>query len=148
MTNLKHGQFKVNIKNLDNSTTSHIVNHLTQDELAQGWQLVLPRNVKDTHEYTVYISQLPYYLWDKLKTVYKQNKSPEYKNIKDGLYTYQINHSAHDEKVMSLGYETMSRIPNMELVKKLYDELLHHRVKGWVMIRANKLLEKEVNFFE
>ena len=140
MTNLKHGQFKVNTKNLDNSTTTHVVNHLTQEELAEGWQLVLPRNVKDTHEYTVYVSQLPYYLWHKLRTVYKLNKAPEYKNVKDGLYTYQVNHSAHDDKVFRLGNEMMKRVPNLSVVKQLYDELLQHRVKGWVMLRANNLL--------
>ncbi len=141
-SSLKHGQFKVQLLNQDNELQDFIINPLTQEELADGWNLVLPRETKDStiHHFSVYLSQLPPHLWSFLKTVYDENGSEHYGTIRDNIYHYSIKSSKYDDLVLKLYKLVMQDFPCKDAVGKLYSQLEQQRVKGWVMIRAKKYL--------
>ncbi len=141
-SSLKHGQFKVQCYNEANELQEYIVNPLTQEELADGWNLVLPRETKDStiHHFSVYLSQLPPHLWSFLKIVYDQSGGEHYGTIRDNIYHYSIKSSKYDDDIKKLYKLVMQDYPCKDAVSKLHTHLEQQRVKGWVMIRAKKYL--------
>lgn len=186
-SNLKLGQFVVSnyvsihessrtvpIMNFTNNgnddVSSYIISPLTQDEIADGWQLVLPgaNKKKPLHNFSIYLSQLPHHLWHKLKheTFYGDDDKYIYKVldektgqevervgyksmsiyedkyaiITDKIYSYYIKHSKHDKKVVKLYEEIMKDVPNKDVVRSLYNHLDKQRIKGWIMTRASQMI--------
>jgi len=141
---LKHGQFKVNLVNdNDKSITEHIVSSLTQEELADGWNLVLPREMKKStvHHFSVYLSQLPPHLWKYLRTERsEQDNSQHFSTIRDNIYHYSIKSSKYDDDVQKLYNLIVQNVPCKEAISNVYTLLEQQRIKGWVMIRAKKFL--------
>lgn len=145
-TGLKHGQFRAKLENFVNGEKTyewHVINPLTQEELADGWKMAFPRLKLDStiHHFNVYKSQLPFHLWKKLKAFHNEDFEEEYSDIRNGIYTYSVKHSKYDDLVTELGRQVLSNHPNLNRIRVLSDELEQHRVKGWVMIRARTLLE-------
>jgi hypothetical protein len=143
---LKHGQFKARFENFSNGEKTfefHVINPLTQEELAEGWKMVLPRPKLDStiHHFNVYKSQLPFHLWKKLKGFHNEDNEEEYSDIRNKIYTYSVKPSKYDDLVTELGRCVLARNPNLSRIRELTNELEQHRVKGWVMIRARTLLE-------
>ena len=144
---LKLGQFRVKIKTgvtKDDAYVYHLVNPLTQEEMADGWEIVLPNAMKSStvHHFSVYLSQLPPYLWRRLKTKHNESSEEYYVTIRDNIYHYSIKSSKYDEQLIMLYNEMMKRNPNFITIAELHLYLERQKVKGWIMIRAKHLLTR------
>ncbi len=139
---LKHGQFKVKVKTIDDQYEEHIVDPLTQDEYAEGWNLVLPKETKKstTHHFSIYLSQLPPHLWHAVRLEYDHEGNEHYSTIFDNIYNYTVKQSRSDNDVFKLYKLVCQNYPNLQKVEHLYKTLEQQRVKGWVMTRAKSLL--------
>jgi hypothetical protein len=138
---LKHGQFKATFKTSDKRTVEYVVNHPTQEELADGWRLVVPHRSKNStiHHFSVYLSQLHPYLWKAFRTSWTDN-TKHYNPIDDGIYQYSVKMSKHDEYIQKLFNLVMNKYSDRSQVAKLHDYLEKQRVKGWLMIRAKNII--------
>jgi hypothetical protein len=138
---VKHGQFKATIKTSDEKTVEYVVNPPTQEELADGWRLIVPHRSKNStvHHFSVYLSQLPPYLWKALCSSWTDD-TEHYNFIDDGIYQYSVKMSKHDEDIKKLFSHVMKQYPNKSQVAKLYNHLEKQRVKGWLMIRAKNII--------
>jgi hypothetical protein len=136
---LKHGQFKTTFKTSD-KTFDYIINPPTQNDLAEGWRQVVPRKRKDStiHHFSIYLSELPSYLWKNLQTI--DNNNEYYKVINDGIYQYSVKMSKHDGEIQKLYKLVMSQVLDKNQIYLLYDYLEKQRVKGWLMIRAKNII--------
>jgi hypothetical protein len=147
---LKLGQFRVKLYNNkvnegESNYHEHVVGLLSQEELAYDWRTVLPSRNKDSpvHHFSVYLSQLPPYLWSKLRQRVDKDGNKQYRLIKDNIYNYSVRHSNNDRTCMSL-FEEMNKLSqyrNYKYMEELYKELEEERVKGWLMIRARNMLK-------
>ena len=65
---LPFGQFKIYT-----ASEEHIIKPLSQEEIAEGWQLKVPayQNTQPVHHWSVTLAQLPPHLWEKLSVDYK-----------------------------------------------------------------------------
>jgi hypothetical protein len=130
-----------------------VISPLNQEELADGWRLVLPKSNPSNkqHMFTVQLSQLPEHLWRHVNTnrTYKServNSNDEkesetyYMPISDGIYTYNVKVSEHDHLLFELFNLIASRNPNIEQIRTAIENLEQFRVKGWLMIRARRFL--------
>ena len=135
------GQFYVYQKHENNTKSIVLVNPLSQDELAHGWSLVLPRvsNKTRIHHFKIFLSHLPEHLW---KHLHSDNDTLHYNVISDSIYKYSVQKTANDEYIKELYSYLMKRNFNNNKVKQLYDYLKNENVKGWLMIRARYLLSK------
>ncbi len=143
---LKHGQFKVKMQNADKQSVEVIVNPPTQEDYAEGWNLVLPREHKNstTHHFSVYLSQLPPHLWHAVRTVYDEDGSEQYAKIFDNIYHYTVKQAKTDSDVFAL-YNLVTKQHSylyQEQISKLYKQLEQQRVKGWVMLRAKSIMNQ------
>jgi hypothetical protein len=139
MDNYKHGDLTVDFKTVNNNKVQYIVNQLTQEEMAEGWQLVVPRlKSKSTlHHFSIYLSQLPPHLWKKLYLSYTDNVK-HYNIIKDGVYHYNVKLSKYDNDIKKM-MKSINKY-DYDSAHKLYNHLEKQRIKGWVMFYAkNKL---------
>jgi hypothetical protein len=136
---LKHGQFYVYQPTLDGKEIKVLINPLTQEDIADGWTLVLPRARKNStiHHFSVYLSQLPPHLWHRLVV---DHKSDSYKEITDDIYKYSVKMSKHDDEVRKLYSLIESKCPDLAEIRKQFKVLQNLRVKGWVMIRAHHIM--------
>ena len=116
-----------------------IVKPLNQEELADGW-LQVPYQRKDMiHHFSIYLSQLPMNLWSKVQRTYSTERNSDYyKKIKVGNYHYTIKYSSSDELIIELYKNVMSN--NTDKIREIYKKLDENRVKGWLMIRARKMI--------
>ena len=143
---LKHGEYKIRMNHIDNekkiTLIEGIVKPLTQEELADGWLQVLYGQKKNMiHHFSIYLSQLPMNLWSKAKRTYTSDKNKDYyKKIKISNYHYTIKYSSNDELIFELYKNVMSRTHDLNKIKELYKKLDENRVKGWLMIRARKMI--------
>ncbi len=141
---LKHGEFKTYVKKLGENgivkNEIHYFKMLNQNDLADGWKQILPkRNKKSTiHTFSICLSHLPEHLWYKVKRDY--NTPNNYKIIRDNICFYNIKPSNNDELIKDLYYNIMSKTPNKQIIKELYDILFEQNVRGWLMCRANRLI--------
>jgi hypothetical protein len=138
---LKVGDFIVK----QNDNEELYVEPLTQHDLADGWKMVLPIKTKKSikHHFNIYLSQLPWHLWNKVnfnKSVIQDNTS-YYLTVCDNNYYYSIKQTKNDGKIRELYNELMNEDYNLTKVKELYTYLLDEHVKGWVMIKASRLLK-------
>lgn len=140
---IKHGQFKVQFIEQDtDNLVDYLVNPLTQEELAEGWRLVLPSDKNDAtiHHFNIYLSQLPWHLWKSLKPLYDEDGNMCYETIRDNIYHYTVKPSKYDDLVLQLYRLVMCNSPIKQTIQKVYNELEQNRVKGWVMLKAKQLL--------
>ncbi len=139
---LKHGQFKVKMKTVDHQYEEIVVDPLTQDEYAEGWNLVLPKETKKstTHHFSIYLSQLPPHLWNAVRLEYDHDGNEHYSTIFDNIYNYTVRQSKSDSDVLKLYKLVTQNYPNLSNVEYLYKTLEQQRVRGWVMTRAKSLL--------
>jgi hypothetical protein len=142
VSNLKLGQFKVRYVGFEGKKSYHVINPLTQKELSEGWKLRLPKVNKRSviHHFSVHLSQLPYHLWKRVRTYSDEDGNDCYSDINDNIYKYNVRYSKYDTLVRELGAQVMGRVPDMNYVRSLYNRLVEHRVKGWVMLRARRVL--------
>lgn len=147
--NLSNQEQSVNTVQLGQYTVTHRTNNvnvtvtvdpLTQEEMAEGWQQVLPRSSGrlPQHHFSVYLSQLPPHLWSRLdRHLYGKGL---HGTIRNRIYSYSVRSSKYDDTVMKLYDELNKTSPNKDVVSRLYSYLDRNRVKGWIMIRAKNFL--------
>ena len=94
------------------------------------------------HHFCICLSQLPLTLWTKIKRTYTTDKNKDYyKTIKNGKYQYTIKRTNYDEEILKLYKNIMCSRPNINTIRELYNFLEEMQVKGWVMIKANKMIQ-------
>ena len=134
---LPFGQFKVKLGSED-----QIIKPLTQDLIAEGWQLVIPgyQSGQPVHHWSVTLAQLPPHLWIKLKVDYKDGK--EYiPIIKDGIYYYSINSTKYDNDLKKLYCELQKGYNcNTKTIQELLKSI-DNNVNGWLIIRAKMFIK-------
>lgn len=144
-TGLKHGQFYVQHRHTDGKSVKVLVNPLSQEDIAEGWSLVLPRARKNStiHHFSVYLSQLPPHLWNQ---VYVDYKNPDtYHEITDKIYKYSVKMSKHDEEIRKMKNLVMATYPNVDEIAQQFKVLQNARIKGWVMTRAHHIMHPPKN---
>lgn len=134
---LRLGQFKVVMESSEGKQ-EHVINYPTQEELADGWRRVLPKRHRKTtvHHFSVFLSQLPPYLWKSLRTTYNREGKEVYAPIKDNIYSYSIRMSDSDDDIKALYKELNKILPNKKEVTHLYNKLTTSKVRGWIMHKA------------
>jgi hypothetical protein len=138
---LKHGQFTAVFKT-DKDSYTQTVSPLTQEDIAEGWRLVLPQrgNTATVHHFSVYLSQLPFHLWRDLKTNWNDEKQDHYLPINDGIYQYSVKTSPHDKDIKRLYRLSFNYHRNKDEIIRLYNHLEEQRVKGWLMIHVKNII--------
>ena len=141
------------IKNNIN-TINNTITQLSQEEIADGWQQILPKKYKGEYINPIYItlSELPPHLFHKsiIKIyLYLNNLDIEnttdaiYFTIFDHLFTYNVLKSANYELIYDLYIEINKTNRNRNKIQSLYDECKLHNTIGWLMIVAKKYLNNE-----
>lgn len=143
----KHGEYKVMMErmNEDKSVSSHevVVKPLSQADLADGWIQIVRKRKKNTHHFSIYLSQLPLHLWHKIKRTYTSDVNKDYyKTLRNGSYHYTIKHSKYDEETFELYRNVMCKTPDLAKISNLYKFLDENRVKGCVMIKAKNMISR------
>ena len=158
-THRKYGSFNITMKDLEGNEFEYIVNPLSQKELAQGWNLVVPnkrvyftteknedgseRRVRKSNEsfFKVNLSQLPNSLWDRVKT--KNYKESSQRRAVNGCYVYILTETPVDDEIRELrewihcadNEDYVDRVRVAELCSKLEE----NDINGWVLIRGRQL---------
>jgi len=139
LDNFKLGQFKTKMI-VNEALVEVLIEPLSQSELAEDWQLVLPKKTKNNtrHHFNIYLSQLPQHLWHHLLT----DDDKYYKLITDNIYSYSVKVCETDTKLYNLFNMINSKDYRVYLteINNLYSELYKENVRGWVMIKTKKLL--------
>ena len=137
------------------------INHLKDEEMSEGWRLVLPNfimrkvnnNVESVnnverkyrrywkfHKFSVHIGQIPYHLMHRVKNVYKDNKKIGY-YVRNKIYEYNVYMTDVDNEIIKLAKVLHTPCPRKHVVKDLVDKINSANVKyGWVLLKANKFL--------
>ena len=140
---LPFGHYKVIFNNaLKSDETEMECKPLTQEEYTDGWNTVLPRIRKHTpiHHWSVTLAQLPPHLWSKHKLSYEGGKA-FYPVIRDNIYYYSINETAHDKDLKIL-YEELSKgfYADKTIIKELLGKL-EGQINSWLILRAKKFMK-------
>lgn len=148
----------------DNSNSSNFkeykelkVNNLTDDELADNWQLKLPKKlfvksmdsnkkitvkrVKNFHTFNINMSELPYHLMGKLTPKFENNILTSYEAT-DNIYKYRIMATDMDDRILRLAKMLNSYKVDSNEVKQCVVEMEKNNMKGWVLKKAKKYLSK------
>jgi hypothetical protein len=140
------------------------IRHLNDEEMADGWRLVLPNYILRTaekpdndndkqiynrhwkfHKFNVHLGQVPYHLMFKMKKVYNDDKLVGY-YVRNKIYGYRVSLSDVDKEILNLAKVLHYRCPNYNRVKKLVKIIQSNGVKnGWVLLKANKFLGNSRN---
>jgi hypothetical protein len=137
--NFKLGQFKTRVM-VDSVPVEQLIEPLSQNDMADDWQLVLPTTKKNStkHHFNIYLSQLPKHLWNRLE---KENNE-YYKTIKDNIYNYSVKISDTDNYMFRLFniLNTVDYRVHYDEIKELYSLLYKMNVRGWIMIKTKNLI--------
>jgi hypothetical protein len=139
-----HKGIKTDTKFTTESSEEVICKPLTQEDYANGWQVVLPHpskaNKQPIHHWSVTLAQLPPHLWSYYRDSYDEDGNKFHPVIRDGIYHYTVTETEHDEKLMELRNELQRGYhARHDKVKELVKSL--DGVNGWLMIRAKKFLK-------
>jgi hypothetical protein len=140
--NLKTGDFFVN-QIIDGDINIVKVSPLTQEEIADGWKQVLPKahpSVK-THQFKIYLSQLPPHLWGKIK--WNNDIIDTYPLIYDRIYKYTVKKTNFDLDILQLYNHINRKYIVYDELKKQVKYLQSNNVKGWLMLKALSILQKK-----
>ena len=140
------------------------IDKLSEKEKMEGWVRVLPdfvvrqeevfRNnekvkvnvrVRNLSELSLNLSQLPDYLWKRMKTKYINNKFVGY-TVKDKIYRYTIYATEVDDQLRTL--RKLNKTYDMngknkkkikQLLKEINDKIDKKFEKGWVILKAESI---------
>ena len=148
---LPFGHYKLTVlkENSDGNFSEDIeAKPLNQDEISEGWHAVLPKlsSGNPVHHWSVTLAQLPPILWNKYKVEYDGGK--EYiPIIKNNIYYYTVNKTAHDEELVLLYRELAKGLHSdnnviRDLLSKLEvnPDLSKSNISGWLITRAKRFL--------
>ena len=135
-THIKHGEFYVYHKSDKDVVKKVLISPLTQEEIADGWTLILPNVTKKStiHHFNIYLSHLPPHLWRYITGEEKQE-------ITDKIYKYSIKKSKHNKNVLLLYNLLHSRYLNIQKIENIFKLLQNSSVKGWLMIKAYNVIQ-------
>ena len=162
----KYGSFNVTIKCIDNEPQKHTVNPLSQQELGNGWRLVVPKKrnrivtvksdsgenikIRKTNEsfFKINLAQLPPYLFNNLKTIYKKDENVSYR-ARDRSYVYLVQSTPVDQEIRKLfnycnKYENcVNNLNNEQIteIKECLQKLDDEEINGWVVSKSKRLFE-------
>ena len=163
----KYGSFDVEVDYYDEGkkyTKTHVVSPLSQQELGNGWRLVLPKkkminvikkndenedvSVRKTNEsfFKINLSQLPPYLFSKLRNIYRGGQLSQY-TARDNSYVYIVNLTPVDNEIRKLfryceTYDncmTSFSDSDKQEIRECLSAVNEHEIKGWVAMKANRL---------
>ena len=133
------------------------VSNLTDDELAENWQLNLPKKlfvkstdynkkvtvkrVRNFHTFNINMSELPYHLRGKLSPKFENNVLTSYEAT-DNIYKYRIMATDMDDRILRLAKMLNSYKVDSNEVKQCVVEMEKNNMKGWVLKKAKKYLSK------
>jgi hypothetical protein len=122
------------------------VKYLTQNDLAEGWQQIIPRSNKKNfiNHFSITLAHLPRHLWTKLKKNYKKidnEFTSPFKMIKDGLTRYTIIESNQDYLMLDIYEELEKLYPNIELLQELCEKLDKSQHSSWLVIVAKNYIK-------
>ena len=104
---------------------------LSQEEIANDWKTVVKKKkYKEFVETTIYLSELPPHLWNKINEDI----------IIDGPFKYKLNKTPHDDKIKELYNEINKDIKNINLIKELYNYCVSINISSWITIRAREII--------
>ena len=142
------------------------IDKLSEKEKMEGWVRVLPsfvvrqeelfrdnkkvkvsKRVRILSELTINLSQVPDYLWKRLKSKYMRGKFLGY-TVKDKIYRYKIYSTEADEEIRALrklvkSYNLNEHNKNKikHLVEKINSKVNDKNFeKGWVILKAENIL--------
>ena len=163
----KYGSFDVEISYYNDgnrNTQTHTVSPLTQQELSNGWRLVVPRkriidvtrknengedvNVRRTNEsfFKINLSQLPPHLFRRLKDVYRRGQLIQY-TARDNRYVYIVNPTPVDNHIRTLFRYCQLREEglfnfeenHLNEIRDCLNSVNEQEIKGWVVMKSNRL---------
>jgi hypothetical protein len=107
---------------------------LTQEDIADGWQIAIrKKKYKTNMEKDIYLSQLPPHLW------YKLNLTTD-DIIHDRIFKYKIIKTPHDDKVLELYNLIFDKYKNLKSINELYKYCLSININGWLMIKTKNII--------
>ena len=127
---------------LDRSKGEYVeVKYLSQNELAEGWQQVIPKysEKKLINHFSVTLAFLPEQFWKKLRKV-RTNTEESYKVIIDGITRYTIIETNQDDIMINLFNELSSNCPCVNKLKYYINELDVSQHSSWLVIRARHFI--------
>lgn len=118
------------------------IKYLTQSELSEGWNQVMPNytNKKLINHFNIILAFLPEHLWLKIKKT-KMNRQIKYKNTK-----YTISETNQDDLMISLYEEISKHNPNKLILKNLIDELDETLYSSWLALRGKYYIENNKKY--
>jgi len=107
------------------------IKYLSQHELSEGWQQVIPNSNKKKlmNHFSVTLAYLPEQYW---KRIEKKNN----KIIINGITKYTIIETNQDEFMIKLFNELSLLNPNVEILEKCLANLDNSQHSSWLVIRA------------
>ena len=115
----------------------HEVKYLTQHELAEGWQQVVPSSgeKKLINHFSVTLAFLPEQFWRRLQKV-RSGGDDSYRVIVDGITRYTIIETNQDDIMINLYNELHKRHPNVLLLNNYISDLDVSQHTSWLVLRA------------
>ena len=131
-------------------TTITFIKPLSQNELANGWQLVVPKVINkviknldenktlksNVYRSKINLAQLPFFLWAKRRLLSNGNSKAHHRS-----HYFYIEKSPVDKEITKLVniIQGSYNPDNSETVLQLLNVLKENDIYGWVVIKATEL---------
>jgi hypothetical protein len=159
----KYSSFNATIQYKGGDDKTFTVNPLSQQEIIDGWNLVIPNKkvIREQNEsgfpyfksneifFKINLLQLPPHLHKKINYVNNYTQISHYK-IRDNCYVYLVQPTIVDEEIKTLfNYVTMygdvvSYLTDEQKVdfRRCLEKINEQELSGWISIKANRLISK------
>ena len=140
------------------------IDKLSEKEKMEGWVRVLPdfvvrqeevfrnnekvkvnKRIRNLSELSINLSQLPDYLWKRMKAKYINKRFVGY-TVKDKIYKYKVYATEVDDQLRTLrklnkSYDMNGKNRNKikQLLKEINDKIDKKFEKGWVILKAESI---------
>jgi hypothetical protein len=147
-----------------NGYQEYRIDRLSEKEKMEGWIRVLPnfvvreeevfinnekvkvrRKIRDLTHLSLNLSQLPDYLWKRMKTKYIDKRFVGY-TVKDKIYRYKVYATEVDEQIRILRKLLKSHNMNgknkgkiKKLLKEINNKVDKNFEKGWIILKAESV---------
>jgi len=118
---------------------------LSEIQKSEGWINVLPNATRtNIVEISVNYAQVPEHLLHKVKRQYNRDASTNHYKVNDKCFQYRIYLTEVDTEIKELISEVKSHAPNFHRIKELLEIMGENDIYGWVTIRANLIVNKQM----